>query len=352
MKQKTMKALVYHGPHNISLDDVAVPQLQKDTDVIARVTISTICTSDVHVFEGLSQIVKPPRILGHEFCAEIVEVGSAVQGFKIGDRVHCPPLSFCGECAMCKLGRVGACQNAGGFGLFTDGCQAEYVRIPYANNCLIPIPDDMTDKDVLLLGDMLATALFGVNNAEVKVGQTVAVIGSGPVGLCSCLLAKKVRGAKVIVLDKIQERIDLALKAGVADIGINVQTQDAAQLILEATGGKGVDSAIETAGNSQSFGMALQITAAAGIVSSVALYSTSFELPLPTLVFKNLTIRMGIQRIQGIPELLGYIKDGTINTDFLLTHQAPLNDIIKGYEVFGAQKDGCVKWVVTPYENK
>ncbi len=350
MEQKTMKALVYHGPHNISLDDVPVPQLQKDTDVIARVTLSTICTSDVHIAEGHVPIVTAPKILGHEFCAELMEVGSAVKGFKVGDRVHIPPLSFCGECEMCKVGRVGACLNGGGFGIFAEGCQAEYIRIPNANNCLIPIPDELTEKDVLLLGDMLATGWFGVKNAEIQPGQTVAVVGCGPVGLCTCALAKKVFGAKVIALDTVQDRIDLAIKEGVADIGINVLTDDVAQKIGAATGGRGVDATIESAGTPQAFSMALEITAVSGIVSSVAVYPCSCELPMQSLVYKNLTIRMGIQRIEGIPEMMKLLMDGTLNTNFILTHQAPLNDILKGYEVFGNKQDGCIKWVVTPYE--
>lgn len=350
MEQKTMKALVYHGPHNYSLDDVLVPQLQKDTDVIARVTLSTICTSDVHITGGNVPIVTAPKVLGHEFCAELIEVGSAVKGFKVGDRVHVPPLSFCGECEMCKVGRVGACLNAGGFGIFAEGCHAEYIRIPHAQNCLIPIPDELTEKDVLLLGDMLSTAWFGIKNAEVKEGQTVAVLGCGPVGLSTCLLAKKVKGAKVIAFDTIQERIDLALEEGVADIGVNVLTDNIAQIISETTGGRGVAATIETAGTPEAFGLALEITAVAGIVSSVAVYEEAVQLPMQTLVYKNLTIKMGIQRLEGIADMLKLIKEGVINTNFILTHQSPLNDILKGYEVFGEKQDGCVKWVLTPYE--
>ncbi len=350
MEQKSMKALVYHGPHNISLDDIPVPQLQEATDVIARVTLSTICTSDVHIAEGMIPLVTPPKILGHEFCAEIIEIGSAVKGFKVCDRVHVTPLNFCGECDMCKVGRVGACLKGGGFGIFSEGCQAEYIRIPNANSCMIPIPDGLKEKDILLLGDMLGTGWFGVKNAEIKAGQTIAVIGCGPVGLATCVLAKKAFGANVIAMDIIQDRLDLALKEGVADIGINVLTDNVAQKIGEATCGKGVDSSIETAGTPDAFSMALEITRVSGIVSSVALYPSNCELPMQTLVFKNLTIKMGIQRIEGVAEMLKLLLDGTISTNFILTHQGPLNDILKGYELFGNKQDGCIKWVVTPYE--
>jgi alcohol dehydrogenase len=351
MLEGTMKALVYHEPGKISLDDVPVPKLVKPTDAIARVTLSVICTSDLHIMHGHVAQVVPPKILGHEFCAELIEVGAEVKGFKPGDRVHVAPLSFCGTCAMCRVGRLGRCENGGGFGIFAEGCQAEYIRIPNANSCMIPIPDDMNERDVLLLGDMLGTAWFGVKGAEVAEGQTVAVVGCGAVGMCSALLAKKAfKAGKVIVIDTVQERIDLAVKEGVADLGINVLTQDAARIVLNETGERGVDSVIETAGSEQSFVMAAEIAKYAGIVSTVSVFAAPITIPIHELLYKNLTIRMGIQRIEGIAEMMKLIKDGTISTNFILTHQGPLNDILNAYEIFGKRLDGCIKYAITPYE--
>lgn len=351
MAKDTMKALVYHAPGTVSLDDVPMPRIQRPTDVIAKVTLSVICTSDLHIMHGYVPVVEPPRILGHEFCAELVEVGPEVKGFKAGDRVHVAPLSFCGNCKWCKIGRVGKCENAGGFGIYIEGCQAEYIRIPYANNCMIPIPDGLSDRDVLLIGDMMGTAWFGVKNAEIKEGDTVAVVGCGPVGLCTCLLAKKAfKASKVIAIDAIQERIDLALKEGVADVGFNVMKDDVVKLVLAQTGDNGVDSVIETGGNIESMQLACNITGYRGIVSTVSVFPGPIELPLHELLYKNLTIRMGIQRAEGIPEMMKMIKDGTICTDFILTHQGPLNNIVEAYDVFGKREDGCIKYVVTPWE--
>lgn len=350
MSQKTMKALVYHGPNNISLSDVMMPTLQKPTDVIGRVTLSTICTSDIHIAKGHIPLVEPPRILGHEFCIEIVEKGDAVVGFEIGQHVHVTPLSFCGECPNCKSGRIGRCINGGGFGIYSDGCQAEYIRVPNANSCLIPIPDGLSEEDVLLVGDMLATAWFGIKKANVQQGQTVAVVGLGPVGFCSCMLLKKAFGCRVIAITRKQESLNVALKEGIADETVNASDPKMLQKVMALTNEKGADVVIETAGTSATLNNACAIAKYEGCVSTVSVFDAPVEMPMNQLVYKNLNICMGIQRAEGVPEIFKLIKDGTIDTKFILTHKAPLNDIIKGYDVFGGKSDGCIKWVVTPYE--
>jgi len=353
MEQKTMKALVYHEAGKYSLDDVAVPHILQPTDVIGRVTLSAICSSDVHLVHGDMPNVKGPKIVGHEFCAEIVEVGSAVTDLKPGDRVQVMVGPFCGECKFCKMGVPVMCEHpdAGCFGANgPDGCQAEYIRIPSASKMCIKIPEGLTDDDVLLLGDMLATARYGLENAKVKAGQSVAVIGVGPVGLSTCLLAKKVYGARqVIAIDIQQYRVDLALKEGIADVGINPATEDVLQKFMAATGG-GVDAVIETAGTAATLNMAFGMARPGGIVSNVAIFAGPVELPIPQITVKNVGFISGIQFYEGVEEMLQMIKEGKIDTRFMQTHRAPLNDILKGYDVFGNKKDGCVKWLVTPYE--
>lgn len=348
--KKTMKALVYEGPNQINLKDVPTPKLEKPTDAIAKVTLSTICTSDIHIAKGHIPFVKPPIILGHEFCAELIEVGSGVKNFKPGDRVHVAPLTYCGECPTCKSGRITVCDNGGGFGIKVQGCQAEYIRIPNADRCMIPIPDNLKYEDVLLLGDMLATAYFGINNADVKEGDTVAVIGLGPVGFCTCILLKKMFKTKVIAITRKEESLQKALKEGVADYTINESDPELMNKLMKYTGGKGAGKVIETAGVQATMDVALNIVSYRGTVSTVAVFSGPIQLPMQSLIYKNVKIHMGIQRTEGLPEMMKLIENGTIDTNFVLTHKAPLNDILKGYEVFGKKQDGCIKWAVTPYE--
>lgn len=353
MDAKTMKALVYHAPGQYQLEDVAVPQIIDPTDVLARVTLSAICTSDVHVVHGHMNNVTTPKILGHEFCAEIIEIGADVTSLQVGDRVQVMPGIYCGSCKFCKAGVAILCEHkdAGCFGANgPDGCQAEYVRIPLAEQFCIKIPDGMPDEDILLLGDMLGTARYGLENAGFRKGQSIAVIGAGPVGLCTCLLAKKAYGARqVIAIDPIQNRLELALTNGVADVVINPQTEDVMPKFMAATGG-GVDVVIETAGLEQTLQMAFALARPGGIVSNVAIFAGPVKLPIPEMTVKNIKFISGIQFCEGVEEILPLIESGQIDTRFIQTHRKPLNEILEGYEVFGKQKDGCVKWLVTPYE--
>lgn len=353
MEQKTMKALVYRGPGQYQLEDVDVPKIIEPTDIIGRVTLSAICSSDVHVVGGHMNNVSLPKIIGHEFCAEIVEVGAAVKELQVGDHVQVMPGLYCGECRFCKAGVAVMCEHKDGGVLGAngvDGCQAEYVRVPMADQFCIKIPDGMQDEDILLLGDMLGTARYGLENAAFKAGQSLAVIGAGPVGLSTCLLAKKSYGARqVIAIDIIQSRLDLALANGVADVMLNPQDKEFGVKFMAATGG-GVDAVIETAGTPRTLQMAFDLARPGGIVSNVAVFPGPVELPIPAITVKNIAFRSGIQFCEGVEEILPQIQSGQIDTRFMQTHRAPLNDILKGYDVFGNHKDGCVKWLVTPYE--
>ena len=350
---ETMKALVYQAPGIYELTDVPVPEIKKPTDVIAKVTLAAICTSDIHQVRGEIPAVPYPRTQGHEFCAEVVETGFVVKKLKVGDRCMVLPGTFCGQCVMCQSGRFSFCQDGGIFGSIgsNEGCHAEYIRIPQADYTMFPIPPGLTEEDVILLPDMLATAWFGITNANLQEGQSIAVIGVGPVGQCTCLLAKKAFGAKqVIAIDTLQYRLDLAQKEGNADIIINPAQDNVKQKLLEATGGLGVDAVVETAGFKATFDLAVKAVKNNGIISTVAVVAAPFEMNMPEIVFKNLTIKAGIQKCEGLKEMMMMIISGKINTRFLLTHRAPLNDIEKGYDIFGNQKDNCMKWLITPYE--
>lgn len=358
MEQKTMKAFVYRGRDDYGLQDMPVPQIMKSDDAIVRVTVNTICTSDVHIIHGgaphMNDAVakKGPIILGHEFCGEVVEVGPDVQDFKPGDRVVVFPGVSCHECPPCKVGIIAFCEELGMFGGHNlQGAQAEYVRVPVADHWMIKIPEVLTEEDVLFLPDMLATGWFALKNANISAGQTVAVIGVGPVGQCAAMLAKKAFDAKtVVVFDTIQERLDAALKAGVADYALNPLTDDIPKKVMEITGGSGFNVTIETPGIQPSIDLACAITGISGVISTVAIFEKSVNVPMQEICLKNLTIKMGIQLTEGTEEMLKLITEGKLDTKYMQTHRSPLNDIEKAYEIFGNHQDGCIKWLIYPYE--
>lgn len=346
MEQKTMKALVYHGPGKISLDTVPVPQIEQPTDVIAKVTISAICTSDIHISNGHLPQVKPGTTLGHEFVVEAVELGPEVEGIEIGRHYCVLPASVCGECEMCKVGRIAACKNGGSFGVYQNGCQADYIRIPNPNSCMVPVPDGITDEQMILLGDMLATAWFGIVQADVKPGQTVAVVGLGPVGMCACELLTKIFDCKVVGITRSQEKINLALEHDVIIAGISPATDDVDARIAELTGGKLFPAVIETPGNQSSMDLACQAVGFNGTISTIAIFGGPINIPMQKIVYRNATIKMGVQRLEGIKEMLEGIVSGKLDTTWMLTHRDSLSNILKGYEVFGGHTETCIKWIV------
>jgi len=358
MNQKTMKAFVFRGVDDYGLQDMPVPQMVKPDDSIVKVTVNTICTSDVHIIHGgippitASAAKNGPRILGHEFCGEVVEVGPDVKKFKVGDRVILLAGIGCFKCPMCKIGMRAFCSELGMFGGSNlHGAQAEYVRIPSSDITMIKIPDGLTEEDVLLVPDMLATGWFGLKNANFTEGQTVGVIGVGPVGQCTAMLAKKAFGAKtVVVFDLIQARLDAALKAGVADYAINVVTDNIPKRVAEITGGLGFNATVDTPGSQDSLNLACAVTGINGVLSTVAIIEKPIVIPMQEICFKNLTIKMGIQHLEGLPEMLKMIVTGQLNTKYIETHRSPLNDIEKAYKVFENREDGCIKWLIYPYE--
>ncbi|KLU61657.1 alcohol dehydrogenase [Peptococcaceae bacterium CEB3] len=352
MLQKTMKALVYRGPNRYGLEDVPTPQITNPNDAIGRVTLAAICTSDIHLVRGNLPNVSVPKIVGHEFCAEIVETGSSVKRLKPGTRCVVRPAAACGTCKMCRSGMPALCEKYGIFGLGQlEGAQAEYVLIPQADRVCDPIPPGLQEEDVILVPDMLATGWFGVKNAEANSEKTIAIIGVGPVGMSACLIAKSIFGVKkVIAIDLLSERLDLLLKNHVVDIAINSGSQDVNLIIREITNGVGVDATIESGGVESTFALAAEITKMGGIISTVAVFSKPLMIPMEKMFAKNLTVKMGVHRGEGISEMIRKIQEGQLDARFMLTHEKPLNDILEGYDIFGQQRDGCVKWAVTPYE--
>ena len=350
---KEMKALVYHGPNDIRMETVPTPKIKDPTDAIIRVTLSTICGTDIHIKSGGLPAVKPGTILGHEFCGEIVEVGSGVHNFKAGDKVAVNCVTHCGNCFYCLRGIFSQCiKGSWIFGYQIDGCQAEYNRIPHADSGLELIPEGLREEDVLFIGDILSTGLFGVENAEIEPGSTVAVFGCGPVGMCAMTCARLYGPSKIIAVDLNEHRLEVAKQQGIADVTLNPLKVNAVNEIKNLTGGRGAGATIEAVGITPTFQASIDAVRPGGIVSIIGVFEQPQELKMHELWIKNITIKMGLVNANHLPRLTDLIKAGKIDMNFLQTHRSPLNDIIKGYEVFEGQKDNVLKWVVTPYEYK
>ena len=348
MQEKTMKAVVYHGPNSISLDDVPVPQLIESDDVIVKVTTSTICGTDIHIQSGGLPAVKPGTIIGHEFCGEVVEAGPSVTTVKVGDRCAVSCVTACGHCFYCRMGEYSQCTTGSWiFGYLINGCQAEYVRVPHANMGLYKIPEGLTDDDVLFVGDILSTGYFGAEKAEIKPGDTVAVFGSGPVGMCAMATARLWGPACIIAVDTNEFRLETALKQGIADVAINPAKQNVVEEIKKLTGGFGADATIEAVGIEPTYKMALDCVRPSGVVSVIGVFEKPQELKMDELWIKNIKLHMGLVKTDRIPALINLIKNHKIDMRFLQTHRAPLADILEGYDIFGNKKDNCLKWIVT-----
>ena len=351
IEQKTMKAVVFHGVGDARLEDVQIPQIKDPDDIIVRVTLSTICGSDIHIVGGHAPGVRDGVIIGHEFVGEIVEMGPGVRTLELGDRVVIDCLSHCGICYQCRQGNYAHCEVGACFGYTKDdGCQAEYVRVPYANACAYKIPADVSDEDVLFVGDILSTGYHGAEQAMIKPGDTVVVFGAGPVGMCAMLSARLYSPLRIIAVDPISGRLNTCLEQGLTDIGLNPAEVNVPQKVLEITKGRGADVSIEASGTGLAFDACIESTKPYGNLSMIGMNPEPHTLNMVLISLKNINIATGWLRTINIERLINLIQAGKIDTKFLMTHRAPLNDILTGYDIFGNKKDGCLKWIVTPYE--
>lgn len=348
MQEKTMNALVFQKIGKLRLEKRPVPVIEEPTDAIVRVTRSTICTSDLHIRNGAVPRAREGVILGHEFAGEVVETGSQVKTLKPGDRAAANCETICGECWYCRRGFVNNCEQGGWMlGCTIDGCQAEYVRVPLADTSLYRIPDGLTEEQALFTGDILSSGYWGAKLCEIKPGDTVAVIGAGPVGMCAAQSARYLGAGQVILMDPNAERLKTARENQLADQYLNLTGQEAAETVKRLTGGKGADAVIEAAGTEESFTLAWEAARPNGIVALVAMYEKDPVLPLTRMYGKNLIFKTGGVDAKDCRELLELLKEGKLTTDFLITHRGPLPQILEGYDIFEHKKDGCIKWVVT-----
>lgn len=331
-----MKALVFHGPGQRAWEETPDPTIVDPTDAVVRIDSSTICGTDLHILKGDVPTVTPGTVLGHEAVGTIVEVGDSVTNFKEGDRVLVSCITSCGRCRYCKEARYGLCTGGGGwiFGHLIDGLQAEYARVPFADTSLYKVPDELSDDQVLFLADILPTAYeVGVLKGEVKPGDSVAVVGAGPIGLATILTAKLYTPGTIIAIDLADARLEKAAEFG-ADVTINSGREDALTAVMELTGGAGVDVAVEAVGVPETFELCTELIRPGGRVANVGVHGHPVTLHLETLWIRDVTITTGLVDTNTTPQLLKLIAEGRLDATAFATHQFPLGETMSAYDTF------------------
>jgi len=345
-----MKALIYKGPGNKSLDDRPVPEISAPGDAIVRITCTTICGTDLHILKGDVPTCVPGRILGHEGVGVIEQVGAAVSTFRPGDHVLISCISSCGKCDACRRGMYSHCSTGGWIlGNKIDGTQAEYVRIPHADTSLYPIPADADEEALVMLSDILPTGFeCGVLNGRVQPGSNVAIVGAGPIGLAALLTAQFYAPARIIMLDRDENRLAVAKHFGATDC-INIDTTDAVKTVMQLTEGAGADCVIEAVGIPASFEMCESLVAAGGVIANVGVHGVKVDLHLEALWDRNISITTRLVDTVSTPMLLKTVRSGRLDPKALVTHRFKLDDILDAYDTFGrAAQTHALKVLIEP----
>ena len=330
-----MKALVYNGPGQRSWQEVPDPVIQDPEDAIVRVDAVTICGTDLHILKGDVPTVQPGRILGHEAVGTITAVGSGVRGVGIGDRVLISCITSCGRCEYCRQGHYGQCLGGGGWilGHLIDGTQAEQVRVPFADRSVYKLPDNVSDEEAVLLADILPTAFeVGVLNGRVSPGDTVVIVGAGPIGLAAIATSKLFSPSRIVVVDAADSRRKAALERG-ADIALGPD-EDVEKTIRELTGGLGAEVAIEAVGIPATFELCTRVVRAGGTVANIGVHGAPATLHLEDLWIKNITITTGLVDTSTTPRLLAMLAAGRLNLPDLITHRFGLHEMQDAFDVF------------------
>jgi alcohol dehydrogenase len=333
-----MKALIYHGPGDKIWDTKADPVIVDPSDAIVRIDSSTICGTDLHILKGDVPEVTPGTVLGHEAVGTIVETGAAVTTFAEGDRVLVSCITSCGRCRFCKEAHYGLCTGGGGwiFGHLIDGLQAEYARVPFVDTSVYKVPEGLSDEQVLFLADILPTAYeVGVLNGKVDAGDTVVVVGAGPIGLATIMTAKLYTPARIVAIDLADSRLEKARVFG-ADVTINNGREDAVAMIQELTHGLGADVAVEAVGVPETFELCTAIVRPGGHVANVGVHGHPATLHLETLWIKDITITTGLVDTFTTPRLLQLIAEGRLDATPFATHHFALDETLEAYDTFGA----------------
>ena len=335
-----VKALVYLGPTKKALEERPKPDITAPTDAIVRMTKTTICGTDLHILKGDVPTCQPGRILGHESVGIVDKVGPAVTAFKPGDHVLVSCISACGKCEYCRKLMYSHCTTGGWIlGNKIDGTQAEFVRIPYADTSLYPIPDGSDEEALVMLSDILPTGFeCGVLNGKVQPGSTVVIVGSGPIGLAALLTAQFYSPAEIIMIDLDDNRLEMARRLGATAV-INSTDGKAVATVMKMTGKRGVDTAIEAVGIPATFELCEKIIGAGGIIANVGVHGTKVDLHLENLWDRNITITTRLVDTVSTPMLLNSLRSHKIDPKLLITHRFKLNRILDAYETFAHAAD-------------
>jgi alcohol dehydrogenase len=341
-----VNAIVYHGPGKKDWEEVPKPAIQEDTDAIVRVDTVTICGTDLHILKGDVPAVTEGRILGHEAVGTVEEVGAGVKTISTGDRVLVSCITACGRCRFCREGRYGLCTGGGGWilGHLIDGTQAEYVRVPFADTSTHPVPDEVSDEAVLMLADICPTGYeVGVLNGGVRPGDTIAVVGAGPIGLAAILTAQLFSPSQIVAIDVADSRLDAAKRFG-AGVLVNNGREEPVEIIRELTGGLGADTTVEAVGVPETFELCAKLVRPGGRVANVGVHGEPATLHLEELWIKDVTITTGLVDTYSTPTLLGLIRSGQLDVGRFITHRFSLEDFLKAYDTFSrAGETGALK---------
>jgi alcohol dehydrogenase len=345
-----MKALVYHGAGKKNWEDKPKASIQHPTDAVVRITTSTICGTDLHIMKGDLPLVTDGRILGHEGVGIVEEVGTGVSNFKKGDKVIISCVTSCGKCDNCKKGMYSHCRDGGWIlGYLIDGTQAQYVRIPHADNSLYLAPKEIAEEALVMLSDIFPTGFeCGVLNGQVKPGDTVAIVGSGPIGLSALLTAQFYSPAEIIMIDMDENRLQVAKTFG-ATKTVNSTDGKAVEKVLAMTSrGEGVDVAIEAVGIPATFATCQAIIAPGGRIANIGVHGKSVELHMEKLWDRNMSLTTRLVDTVTLPMLLKVVLSGKLQPGKLVTHRFHLNDILKAYDTFGnAARENALKVVLS-----
>lgn len=345
-----MHAMVYHGPGRRSWEQVPDPVIQRATDAIVRVDAVTICGTDLHILKGDVPEVEPGRILGHEAVGTVVEIGSAVEKLAVGDRVLVSCISSCGSCRYCRDGQYGQCLGGGGWilGHLIDGTQAEYVRVPFADNSTHKVPAGVSDEQMVMLADILPTSYeVGVLNGAVRPGDVVAIVGAGPIGLAAVLTAQLYSPSHIVVIDIAETRLEAAKNIG-ADVVVDSTSQDPRAVVDELTGGLGADVAMEAVGVPETFDQAVRLVRPGGHVANIGVHGKPVTLHLEDIWIKNLTITTGLVDTHSTPTLIGLVAGRRLDTASMITHHFGMEEFDLAYDVFSRPGEtGALKVLIT-----